>query len=157
MTCEDCGFMNIVIFEQTTGRTICSLIVNSLDEGQAWIDANGLTATHDKIQFTGGNHDEHYVDVAGDYTIKQKPWADIVADKTSISANGEDLVTFSGIPAGTEVSIMGPSELELADRDNVTQVIDDGVLEYSVDIIGTYEFTFDPFPKRRQVFRIVAN
>mgnify|MGYP001149041487 CR=1 FL=1 len=55
----------------------------------------------------------------------------IVQDVTSITADGVDLVTFTGIPVGTEV-------------DGIT--VDDGVLEFSTNAVGveTFRFTNNP-------------
>ena len=47
-----------------------------------------------------------------------------------------DTVTFSGIPAGTTVTTYG-----VGLRTSV--VVDDGVLEYETDQIGTHYFAFD--------------
>ena len=66
----------------------------------------------------------------------------IVQDKITISADNADTVTFSNIPVGTVVS--GVS-------------IDDGILEFTTNHVGSHIFTFENQPEYlTKTFEVIA-
>ncbi len=73
-----------------------------------------------------------------DYLISQ--------DKTQITSDGIDTVTFTGIPVDTTVSI----------RKLGNFVVNDSVLTYKSDIPGIAEFTFINFRYHTQTLSVVV-
>lgn len=75
-----------------------------------------------------------------------RPEMPVSVDKTSIRADGRDLVTFSNIPGGTVVS---------TPIGKVT--VDDGVLEFTASTPGQLFFRFEHFPHKEMEVVIYAN
>jgi hypothetical protein len=71
-----------------------------------------------------------------DGVLTDKPEMPIIIDKTSIAANGTDLVTITGVPSGALVQVGSLASGEVMD----------GELYLSFDEVGEYEVTFSLFP-----------
>lgn len=111
--------------------------------------ASGITPTTGQIV---GKFDPNYYYVTNINDAPLLPSAaprtplGITQDKTAISANGTDTVTFSGVPSGTACTI-----------DSATPVIiTDGTLEFTATTAGTYTLLFTNFPQTPATFEVVA-
>lgn len=70
-------------------------------------------------------------------------------DKVNVQANAIDFATIGNLPPGCEVSITGPNGLSLV-------VVDDGSLELTFDLVGTYRVRCQSTTKLSQEFTINA-
>jgi len=74
--------------------------------------------------------------------------APISIDKTSIIADGIDTAILTGLPNPTKIVV----------GDNLfTVIVEDGSLELTFDLPGTYQIHVDPFPFQYQEVQIVAS
>lgn len=80
--------------------------------------------------------------------VTARPDSPITLDKTTVEADGVDTVTFSNVPAGTQVRVMGPSQSVIT--------VDDGTLSITFDDVGQYAVKFDSFPEKDTVFNVEA-
>ena len=84
-----------------------------------------------------GNMETDYVDITLDPPeIKPRLPFPGTQNKTSILADGLDEWIVSSLPVGSVVTW----------PDGEVTTINDGTLEFTVDLAGTYTFKFDPFP-----------
>jgi len=106
-----------------------------------------IEGSEDLLPYDAGNLSdlEHYVDL-NTMTVVPRPDNLSTLDKTTVAADGTDLATISGIPAGSVVRITGQPE----------QTITDGVLELTFDTPGTYKIRIQSFPEKDTEFTIVA-
>ena len=119
--------MNYTIYDASSG-----LITKTVMCGQ---DAVPLQCSTNE-DFIAGNFpdNEFYINTSTGLPVS-------IADNgisqfaTSISADGIDVVTFTGINLGSEVSVNGP----------VVGVVVDGVFEFSTDSVGKFEIEISNF------------
>ncbi len=84
-----------------------------------------------------GKAETHYVDTSTTPpTLKTKLPFPGTQNKSQILADGIDEWIVTGLPVGSLVTW----------PDGVISTIDDGSLEFTVDLPGTYTFKIDPFP-----------
>lgn len=96
---------------------------------------------------TAGAPATHYVDVSGPVdSLAVKTGGIFVFDVPSIAANGTDTATISNIPAHTLVTW----------PDGEVTEINDGLLEFAVDLAGTYTFIIDAVQYTKQEVAIEA-
>lgn len=81
------------------------------------------------------NDARHYVAFAP-VRVVAKTDLGLVPDKTQINADGLDISTITGVPAG--VSVTWP--------DGITDEVTDGLVEFAVDLPGTYTLTLRGVP-----------
>lgn len=81
-----------------------------------------------------------------DGAITSKTDLPISINKNQIVADGNDTATISGIPAS--VTVTWP--------DDLTEEVTDGVVEFAIDLPGTYTLTFDSVPYLKQEVTIEA-
>ena len=72
-----------------------------------------------------------YVDIDDNNIVKDKVPMPLAVSKTTLTADGIDMVTISNIPIGT-----------LYVNDSVEFIIDDGILEFTTDIPRNYSLNF---------------
>ena len=157
MTCEDCGLMNILIYDLETGRAVALVGGKDLKDGEAYIDSAGMFGRYGCLQFFGGNYSEYYVDIERDNLVVARPDSSIAINKTQVKADGVDSVILSNVPNGAKVEVAGPQELPVEDQDVIDLTVDDGYVEYSTDIAGIYHLSVDPFPYKAMRWSIVAD
>ena len=75
----------------------------------------------------------HYVDLLSS-SRADKASLSLVADKSSIAADGVDVATITGIPAGVSVSLNGAEPVEVTDGEVVFTSLDEG--EHSLVFTG---------------------
>ena len=73
---------------------------------------------------------KYYVDVL-EGTLELRAESDIDIDKSIIQADGVDKVSFSSIPTGAEVFVNGQT----------VGLCDDGIFEFSSDVVGSHTIT----------------
>jgi len=78
-----------------------------------------------------------------------------VANKTTFTANGTDFVSISPVEAGALVTITPPTGVGI--EPIPTQAINDGVLEITTTVAGTYKVVISKFPKQDFVVNLNAN
>lgn len=86
----------------------------------------------------------HYVTYQG---LVARPTFNLQVNKFEIDADGVDEVTITNIPANTEVTW----------PDGERTIINNGIVEFAVDLAGTYTFRFINFPYQDQEISIEAN
>lgn len=111
-----------------------SLEISDFGPGNAWLERDGLV-----------DGATHYVDLATIQITDKQP-LDLTVDKISITADGADTSTISGIPEAT--TIIWP--------DRQANIINDGLVEFSVDLPGTYTLKFSAIPYLDQEVTIEA-
>lgn len=87
---------------------------------------------------------EHAIEAVGDDVaqyvsdgvVTDKPPMPITIDKTTVSADGVDVVTIAGVPVGAICKIASMAEA----------VVNDGTIELSFDSIGDFMVTISAFP-----------
>ncbi len=114
------------IFDQTTG------IISYIISGEPETAFANCPENCGFIIVDGDVRDTtHFVNVwTSPYTVWAKIEAEVVVDKVLFVADGIDFVTFTA-PIGTTVEVAG-----------ITDVIEDGVFEFAVDLPGTYVVRF---------------
>lgn len=118
---------------------------NTGEIGQQWASSDlGFFAlnTSGEREFLDGEYkrETHYVDISLDpVEVKARPSFTATADKTTIVANGSDVLTVSGLPEGsTRVAISGPiTTAWIEDRNQIT---------LTANIPGSYQIRFTQFP-----------
>ncbi|MCC4269212.1 hypothetical protein LL254_00630 [Marinobacter nauticus] len=83
--------------------------------------------------------------VLGGQAVPRQPF-DLHIDKPQIVADGNDTATISSVPAGTTIIW----------HDGQEDVVNDGQVQLSTDLPGTYTLTFDAVPFLRQEVTIEA-
>ena len=78
--------------------------------------------------------------MVADGMVIDRPLFPITHGPLEIIASGHDLVTFSGVPAGTQVTITH------AGAAPETLTVDGGLLEFDADTPGEYQITFALWP-----------
>ncbi|MBB3265037.1 hypothetical protein FHW79_002657 [Azospirillum sp. OGB3] len=78
----------------------------------------------------------HYIDVATGQLLERPP-LDLQVSKTELVADGEDVVTVTGVPGGC--SVVTPAG---------HFIVDDGVVEFATIHKGSHRLFFDTFPER---------
>lgn len=86
----------------------------------------------------------HYIHDDGETEPEPVPRPEnpVVADKSSVTADGVEVLTLSNIPSGSVVRVHGPVASDTP--------VDDGTLELSTDTPGAYTVTVDSFPEQRK-------
>jgi hypothetical protein len=92
-----------------------------------------------------GGSGSHYVDVSGP-AILQKSQVNYVVSKVQIVADSIDSTVISGLLVNTIVT--WPDGLETE--------VNDGQIEFSVDLAGTHTFIIDAVPHLKQEIQIEA-
>jgi hypothetical protein len=69
-------------------------------------------------------------------------------DKTTVEADGEDLITMTGLPEGASVAISGPVVHDF--------VHGGGLLEIAFSVPGTYAVEIEAFPNARTSYTVEA-
>lgn len=118
---------------------------NTGEIGQQWASSDPeffILNTNEDREFLDGEYkrETHYVDISLDpIEVKARPSFTATADKTSITADGADVLTVSGLPEGnTRVAISGPITTSwIEDRNQIT---------LTVNIPGSYQIRFTQFP-----------
>lgn len=112
----------MILYNAINGRVVASLsgknAILGAGAGELALSGTGGSATH--------YVDEHDV-------ITEKTAPSFSFNVSSIDADGIDTATITGIPSHTLVTW----------PDGETTEINDGVLEFAVDLAGTYTFTID--------------
>jgi hypothetical protein len=111
-------------------------------------DQNGMivrtgSAPEGMISIQAGTG-EYAIEAAGDDltqyvvggAVTDKPAMPVSIDKTTVSADGIDLATISGIPVGALCRVASIAEA----------VVNDGTIELTFDNPGDYEITIIAFP-----------
>jgi hypothetical protein len=93
----------------------------------------------DDIQYYWGPADSQteYIDVVSEQPVPRPAWP-ALPDKTTVTADGVDMVTFSGLPANTHCNMRGAHQESMD--------ITDGTLELTFDFPGTCVVEFYAFP-----------
>ena len=114
--------LTFTIYDSNTGRIL----------GACTMPAGELAPTFGDIAYYGGLADQatEYIDTVTELPIARPAWPS-PPDKTTVAADGAELVTFSNVPAGTRVHIKGPA------NDDFT--VDDGTVELTFDLEGSYD------------------
>lgn len=68
--------------------------------------------------------------------VTPRPALTVAQNKTQITANGLDEWIVTGVPVGALVTW----------PDGVVTTVDDGEIVFTVDVVGTYNFTVNAFP-----------
>lgn len=68
--------------------------------------------------------------------VENRPPLSLVANKTTINADGLDEWIITGVPIGASVTW----------PDGVVTTVDDGEIVFTVDVVGTYKFIVNAFP-----------
>lgn len=135
--------MPYAIYELPSGRIL--KVGSSSNERNA--DAHGGLYTMVPAGFAFDDETHYTLQFAFGPEIVPRPESGISIDKTTILADGVDLSTLTGIPAGSEVWVDGK---QIA--------VDDGVLEIGSDEPGTMEVrVVPPFPAREFEAIVVAS
>lgn len=114
------------IFDQATGVISCMFFGEPETALANTPEGSGFIVANDDVSDA-----THLVNVWGSpYTVLAKTEVEIGVDKTIFVADGIDFVTFT-VPVGTTVEIAG-----------ITDVIEDGIFEFAVDLPGTYTARF---------------
>jgi len=85
----------------------------------------------------GVSDSTHWVNESG--VLEDKPRMNVIFDKAEIAADGVDTAIASDIPVGAIVIISGAGSVN-------EMVVDDGILEITVDTVGEYQITIKSFP-----------
>lgn len=96
-------------------------------------DGEGVLALEEMCRY-----EDHYV-AGGE--IRLRPTLALQLDKPVVAPN--EIATISGVPRGCEVVFDGESH-----------AINDGVLEWSSAVVGSYELLFSFFPFREEIIAI---
>lgn len=81
--------------------------------------------------------------------LRDKEDFDLVINKTTVFADGEDALQISNIPPGTRVDIFGPVVTRF--------VVEDGEIEITFDSFGIYTFRFDHGTKYQKRVNVYAS
>lgn len=122
--------MTFVVYDTVTGRIDgvgdCPPEFEGDQEG--WLPGHAVLTGQ---SIPPGSHKTHYVDVSQNPVVVTTKQANpITADKTQITADGVDAVTFSNVPAGT----IARGEQDIS--------VDDGVLVMTCDTEITFRVRF---------------
>lgn len=85
----------------------------------------------------------HYINAG---VLTDKPAFGITTVKSAILADQLDQAHFSNIPVGTSVTLEGE-----------TFTVNDGVLVFTVDEVGTYPVTFSLYPYKELTINVVSS
>ena len=117
--------MDYFIYDTTTGRPLCNA---SATELPPFMDAG----TQYKL---GRCEQTEYVDVAtGD--LIQKPTMSVTVSKDTVTANGTDKATLTGVPTGAALFIGGTAYGQA----------DGSAIDLTFDLDGDYRFRASLFP-----------
>ncbi len=117
----------VVYFDAVTGavgsiKTIqANMVTANAKEGQSWKE---VQENYDPAKI--------YVDIQAD-EIKDKPELPVTISSTQFSVDGQ--LDMTGVPAGT-----------VFNHPDGSDVVDDGVIEWSTDEPGDYKFVLELFP-----------
>ena len=131
--------MNYTRYDIESGRILgwfgCSPGIRDLQlaEGEGAID---------------GNHDPATLRVVAGEVVA-RPAGVAASDKASIAADGLEVATVTGIPAGARVYVIGPVPYKIASADGQA-------LEFTTDTPGLYTVRVEAFPAQLQEIEIDA-
>jgi hypothetical protein len=96
------------------------------------------------------NEEAHYI-TGSPPTVTARPTLSCTLDKSTITANGLDTATLSGIPSGAAVSVTDQNG-------TTTYTVNDGTLEITADEPGTITITVTPaFPYQPLTVTVTAS
>lgn len=127
------------LYDQSTGSIVATVRCEASFIDQQLRPGQGYVAGAFK-------HADHYV-VAGDAV--PRPENPATLDVPTIAADGVDVATVSGIPTGTLATIDGPTIAAIP--------VDDGSLELTADVPGTYTVRLESFPEKVKEFTVAAS
>lgn len=123
-----------VVYDTADGRIIRSGFCSDADvELQPQGSNEAVVLSDGPVRF-----ENHFV---SNGEVMPRPEMDLSLDKSAVAVN--EIVTISGVPQGCEVVF-----------DDELHTINDGVMEWSSAVAGSYELLFSFFPFREEVIVI---
>jgi len=117
-----------VVYEPDTGR----VYVKGNGELRS-VDPQDFSPTAEVVTYAGGRSDDLHVSNGEVLDCVEMP---LITTNTPLIADGTDEVIISGIPSGVQVEW----------PDGQTDIVTDGEIRFSVDLLGTYTFRFTAVP-----------
>lgn len=123
---------NVTYYDPATGLIIGWHTTGALD---------ALDAAYSNYERIDGLYDgrEYRIDLES-LTAVPRPALSVSADKASITADGADVLTVTGVPAGAKVTVWGPAPAEFTTNG--------GPLELTAGAEGLYRIRVDLWPYR---------
>jgi len=136
-----------VVYEDSTG-----LIVNygsappSMIAAQAWEPG---TTSIEVSQLPDPDIEYVTVDGNGEASVVPRPPMSLTIGSTTVPADSATPCGISGIPAGSEATVRGPNG-------RAQTVVDDGDLQITFDLAGSYSVTLVSFPFIDETIEVTA-